>query len=136
MTLDHSFFGAWRLASSKVELSEGTAPPPFGAEASGLIVWSSDGAFSAQISPGPAPDGTEWPYIAYFGTWDYDEAAGEVVHTVDASVNANLRGTVQRRGVTFDGDRVTLRPPPTETDGVTRSMSIIWEREQRPDSAS
>ena len=130
MTLDSRFFGAWRLTSSAVELSEGTAPPPFGEDASGLIVWASDGGFGAQISPGPAPDGTERPYVAYFGTWDYDEAAGEVVHTVDGSVSENLRDTVQRRGVTFDGDRVTLRPPPTEVDGVTRAMSINWQRVQ------
>ena len=133
MTLNSAFFGAWRLVSSAVELSEGTAPPPFDENANGLIIWASDGAFSAQISSDPADDGTERPYVAYFGTWDYDEAAGEVVHTVDGSVSENLRETIQRRGVSFDGDRVTLRPPPTEVDGVTRSMSLIWEREPQSD---
>ena len=138
MTREDAFFGAWRLVSYDARLADGSAVFPLGVGPTGLIIWASDGAFSAQISPGAAADGAtdggEPPYIAYYGRWEFDEAAGEVVHHVDGSASANMRATPQRRKVTFDGDRVTLTPPPTEIEGVRRTMSLLWERERQPDS--
>jgi hypothetical protein len=122
------------LVSYEARLSDGTEVFPFGVGVAGMIIWDSDGAFSAQISPGAATAGVELRYVAYYGTWEFDEASAELLHHVDGSVNPDLQGTILRRQVTFDGDRVTLTPPPTEVDGMTRTMSLIWERERRTDS--
>ena len=136
MRQERSLIGAWRLASYEARLSDGTEVFPLGVGAAGMIIWDSDGAFSAQINPGAATAGVEPRYVAYYGTWEFDEASAEVVHHVDGSVNANLQGTIQRRQVTFDGDHVTLTPPPLEAEGTTRTMSLIWERERPTDGGS
>ena len=47
---------------------------------------------------------------------------------VDAAPNPALIGTAQVRGVRFDGDRMVLKPPPREIDGVLHHRELTWER--------
>jgi hypothetical protein len=67
-------------------------------------------------------------YVAFFGSWSLDEEAAEMVLTVAATFNAALQGTVQRRKFAFEGDRLTLQPPPTESGGETITTHVLWQR--------
>ncbi len=125
MAEGRSLVGAWRLVSYEARSADGVEVFPFGVGATGMIIWDTDGSFSAQISPGRAAGDTEPNYIAYFGRWELEEGGGAVLHHVAGSVTETLRGTSQRRGLTFDGDRVTLTPPARE--GAV-AMSLVWER--------
>ena len=49
-------------------------------------------------------------------------------HAVDAAPNPALIGTAQARGVRFEGERMVLKPPPREIDGVLHHRELIWER--------
>lgn len=125
MAADQSLVGAWRLVSYEARSPEGTEVFPFGVGATGVIIWSGDGAFSAQISPGDPSGDVEPNYVAYFGRWELEEASSSVLHHVAGAFNPGLRNTVQRRGLAFDGDRVTLTPPTREG---ANTMSLVWER--------
>ena len=121
--------GAWRLVSMIARSSNGDVRYPFGTEASGLIMWDAHGWFSAQIAPGgEGASGDPLQYGAYFGTWEIDDAAGELVHHVAGSFTERLRGTDQRRGFTFEGNRLMLQPPPTVTESETVTTTVTWER--------
>ena len=37
-------------------------------------------------------------------------------------------GTAQVRGVRFDGERMIVRPPPREINGVIHHRELSWER--------
>lgn len=126
------FIGAWRLVAFESRSTDGSVRHPFGVAATGLIMWDGSGAFSAQIAPGgEGSSGDPGQYVAYFGMWDVDDAAGEVVHHVAGAFNAALRGTDQRRRFVFEGDRLTLQPPPAVTNGETVTSTVTWERVKR-----
>ncbi len=121
--------GAWRLISMISRSSNGQVRYPFGEQASGLIMWDAHGWFSAQIAPGgEGASGDPAQYVAYFGTWELDEAAGEVIHHVAGSVSERLRGTDQHRKLAFEGNRLSLQPPPTVTASETVTTTVTWER--------
>ena len=124
------------LVSYEARRSDRTELFPFGIGATGMIIWTSDGSFAAQIRPGEAHDGGQPNYIAYYGTWNFDEASAELLHDVEGALGATMLGTVQRRHVSFDGDHVTLAPPPREVEGTTVTMSLTWERERHAGTSS
>jgi hypothetical protein len=129
---EQSLIGVWRLVSYEARLPDGTDIFPLGAGATGMIIWDSDGAFSAQISPGEA-QGMEPEYVAYYGTWEFDGTSSEVVHHVEGTANAVLHDPIQRRR---RGEREVIaieRDLPMEAEGVTATMSLTWVRDQRKD---
>jgi len=65
-------------------------------------------------------------FVAYFGTYEIDEATQKVVHHIEASLSPSWVGTELKRSFHFDAGRLTLtRPAP---DGSS-SDELIWERE-------
>ena len=66
--------------------------------------------------------------ISYGGTYECGDK--EVIHHCDISWNQSFTGTVQRRSVTFEGERMTLSPPPSPdpTDGTMSVRRLTWER--------
>ncbi len=60
----------------------------------------------------------------------YECVGDEVLHHCDISWNEKFTGTVQTRKVTFDGDRLTLSPPPSldPLDGKMSVRRMTWER--------
>jgi hypothetical protein len=65
-------------------------------------------------------------YNTYFGTYSINEPEGYVVHERKGSFNPNTIEDVIRH-YKFDGNRVTLMPPPTVQDGVSRQGYLTWE---------
>lgn len=136
--------GAWRLVSFKATaVDRGDVVEPYGARPRGMLVYTADGAMSAQIM---RPDRPQFQqarleegqpeelvaaavgYMAYGGTW---EVSGEslVVHHVEISLFPNWVGATLSRIATWDGDRLDLNlPEPAMIWGARRTGVLKWER--------
>jgi hypothetical protein len=137
--------GAWTLVSwVNVDNETGEESYPFGPDATGIIMYTSDGYMSAQImTPGRAeydrPDfagGTEAQhagaasgYLAYSGPYEVDEEASELRHYLDVSLLPNWLHSVQLRHAVLDGDRLTLS---AELPGTTFRTTLVWQRPAKP----
>ena len=139
-TLRERLIGTWRLVSYEVRGGDGSVVHPMGREVDGLIMYVPDGHMSANLMvPGrPAYTGgaaaSATPaqlaaaavgYFGYAGRFEVDEAAGVVIHRIEVALMPNLAGSTQRRYVSLEGKRLTLRADPM-TDGST--PFIIWDR--------
>ncbi len=60
--------------------------------------------------------------IAYYGTYDVDEATHRVVHHLEAASNPAWIGTDFMRWYSIEGNRLSLRTSPTSTS------PLVWER--------
>ena len=133
--------GTWRLVSASATTSTGTVEPsPFGANPSGLLIYTSDGTMSAQVSYGgrsrlsadrvaaPASERAEAfaTFFAYGGRYTIN--GDRVVHHVQIASVENWVGTDLVRVIVRDRDRMTLQTPPLAVDGVTRTSELIWQR--------
>jgi hypothetical protein len=136
------FPGTWRLISYGTHFPDGRVEHPFGDEATGLLIYTADGAMSGQVMRagrahlpnGYRRSGAVEPvvaafegYIAYCGIYQVEEDTLHVVHHVEASLFPNWVGTQQRRGYQFDGERLTLTAPGSRS-GVQVSNRLIWQR--------
>jgi hypothetical protein len=135
--------GAWQLASwSAVDVATGERSYPFGPDAMGLIMYTTDGYMSAQIMvPGRADydvadfaGGTQQQaaaaasgYMAYSGPYEVDEKAGVVRHHLELSLMPNWLNTVQVRDGVISGDRLTLSAD-LEVPGRERRAVLEWIR--------
>ncbi|WP_246162583.1 MULTISPECIES: lipocalin-like domain-containing protein [Brasilonema] len=54
--------------------------------------------------------------------------AWTVTHHVEIASIPNRVGKDLVRTFTLNGNRVTLKTPPTETDGVLKVFELVWER--------
>jgi hypothetical protein len=64
-------------------------------------------------------------FLAYYGRYEVDEAAGIVRHFVTGSSYFGYRGTTQVRRYEFSGDTLTLRAK-SSFDDSTRLL--VWRR--------
>jgi hypothetical protein len=66
--------------------------------------------------------------VAYAGTYKFDGKTVE--HHIDISANEISTGTIIRRLVKREGDRIVLTTPPSPRarDGKITIMSLMWER--------
>jgi hypothetical protein len=135
--------GTWRLVSFEYRLANGATVEAYGPAPLGLLVYDRHGNMTAQImSPdrprfasGDRRSGTldelhaaVEGYIAYFGTYEVDEAGGFVDHREHGDVFPNAVGTRQRRYFTIDGDRLVLEVPPVVLGGERMTARVVWER--------
>jgi hypothetical protein len=117
--------GTWRLVGAKSVDPQGQPlPPPYGPQAIGRIVFTSDKRILVSISDGrpELPAGTAREY----GGYSFDGTT--LITKVDAAPNPALVGTAQIRGVRFGNDRMVLKPPAREIGGVTHHRELTWER--------
>jgi hypothetical protein len=136
------FPGTWRLLSYQTHLPDGTIEYPFGEEATGLLIYTLEGAMSGQVmraGRASLPSGYRRSgavdevlaafegYIAYCGAYRVEEESSEVIHCVEASLFPNWVGTEQRRGYQFDAERLALSAEGSRK-GVTVSNRLIWQR--------
>ena len=140
--------GAWHLRRWDISYSDGRAPTyPYGTDATGLIVYSSDGWMNACIARGSrlrlssdsarhAPEAQRLAafesYFSYAGPYALREHQGrpQVVHTVTLSLNPNFVGTHQVRDLHFDADgRLTLSASDSVPgSAVRRHHRLLWQR--------
>ena len=67
--------------------------------------------------------------MAYFGTYEVDEATRTITHHIIGSAFPNWAGTVQRRFYELDHDRLRLTTPALPAgSGVTMTGILTWHR--------
>lgn len=145
---DNPLLGSWRLQRWEIAYGDGRSPTlPYGAEATGLILYTSDGWMSACIARGgrprlssdsvrSAPESERLAafesYFQYAGPYRIRTHAGrqQVVHTVTHSLNANFVGTQQVRNMDFGADgTLTLSASDTVPGSeVARHHRLVWQR--------
>lgn len=132
--------GVWKLQSCLRTFKDGRTAHPFGDKPVGRIIYDRAGRMSALLMrPGrrsTVPPGMELStapneelrdavtgFVAYFGTFDIEEATQTVIHHVEASLSPSWVGTDLKRRFRFDAGRLILiRPAPDSSD------ELIWER--------
>lgn len=146
--LANPLLGAWHLRRWDITYGDGRAATlPYGADATGLIVYSPDGWMSACIARArrprlsgesvrkvPAAESLAAfeSYFSYAGpyTLRLHGSRPQVVHQVTMSLNPNFVGTEQVRDMHFDAEgRLTLAASdavPGST--VARHHRLLWER--------
>jgi hypothetical protein len=128
-TIDPRIVGTWRLLSTEGRDDQGKLlPPPYGPKPMGLVVFAPDGRMMAVLCDGRArlPDGAPRQYVSYAGNYSFD---GETLTTrVDASSEASRVGGDQVRSASFDGRRMTLKPPRRMFAGQMQDQQLVWER--------
>jgi hypothetical protein len=143
MGISDRLVGTWRLVSFEYILANGATVKAYGHEPKGLLVYDRAGYMTAQImSPsrprfasGDRRSGTLEElhaaiegYIAYFGTYEIDEARGCVVHTELGDVFPNAVGTRQVRFYRFENDLLVLDVPPIVLGGERATARVVWAR--------
>jgi hypothetical protein len=121
--------GTWRMVGYHNRTAEGDPlDPTYGPEPIGLIRFDPHGRMVVVIADGrlDLPAGGRRPFTAYTGRWSFD---GGILSTeIDESFLTHFVGTTQVREARFDGDRMSLTPPPIIIDGVLNYRELIWER--------
>lgn len=133
--------GTWTLvAAEREEIPAGRTRDYLGENPSGFLHYLPDDRMMAIITRAgrKAPAGAVAnpaeaealvrSLVAYGGTYTCE---GDVVtHHCDISWNESFTGTLQKRTVTFEGDRLILSPPPSPdpTDGIMSVRRLTWKR--------
>jgi hypothetical protein len=123
-----TLLGAWRYVGTRINGSAWDR----GADPKGMIYYGPHGEMAVQIAPdvkrtraGAVMTPQEAltavkDYIAYFGTYTVDEAAGTVTHHRHDSLQPGDHGDLVRR-YELSGDRLVLRAP-------NSTLEVTWER--------
>ena len=140
---DHRFVGTWRLVSSEFRRSDDTIVYPYGDDAIGLLIYAATGHMAVQLlrahrplfAAGDPYRGTPEEikaafegYIAYFGSYEVNEAEGVVTHHVHGASFPNWIGGDQQRFFAFAGNQLILSTPPILAGTSTMTGVLIWER--------
>jgi hypothetical protein len=124
-----SIVGTWKLIAAVARDRDGKAlPTPYGGKGMGRVMFNAEGRMMAVTCDGRpelAP-GTPRSYSSYCGNYSFDGA--RLVTRVDASSDPARFGSDQVREVSFDGERMILRPPPRQTDAGEEYRELTWER--------
>jgi hypothetical protein len=116
---------------------------PLGKECQGILTFDSAGKLAAQlmnphranfasndILHGTSEEivGAYQGYVAFWGSYEIDEARTIMRYHVEGSLFPNWVGHPQERFFQFDGDRLTLKTTPVQVSGKTIVGVLIWER--------
>jgi hypothetical protein len=130
--------GNWTLLSYVTENRNGSRGKPYG-DAVGRLSYDEHGHMAGQVMrPGRldvAPG--EWGaqqvrsayagYIAYFGTYEVNEAEDVVVHHVQGALNPGWVGGDQTRQLRFDGDLLILSTEVPKAGAMVRHI-LTWKK--------
>lgn len=145
---DNPLVGTWRLIRWEITYGDGRpASLPFGADATGLILYSGDGMMNACIARGERPHLSSdsvrsapaaerlsafESYFQYAGPYSILGEPGrqQVVHRVTHALNPNFVGTEQVRDMVFaDDGSLTLSASDTVPGTtVARHHRLVWRR--------
>ncbi|HXO03832.1 MAG TPA: lipocalin-like domain-containing protein [Stellaceae bacterium] len=121
-----SIVGTWRLVEAQSHDPKGQPlSVPYGGKGMGRVMFSAEGRMMAVVCDGrpELPADTRRDYSSYCGNYKFDGT--QLITRVDAASDPARIGSDQVRDVSFDGDRMILRPPPRPT-GEHRVLT--WER--------
>ena len=138
---DNPFIGSWRLVSFEFRNAEGQVTCPFGEDAKGYIMYSSDRYMSVAIMTADRPNfASDDPressveemveasksHFSYCGR--YSVSDNKVIHHVEVSSFPNRMGKDLERTYKFHGNRLTLSTPPILVGGIQQMGHLTWER--------
>jgi hypothetical protein len=131
--------GTWTLVSVSVDgLSK---QEPYGPKPAGIMMFDGAGNFSVTIVRNGVPkfasdnrmQGTESENkaavqgsLAYFGTYEVDEATHALTVHIADSTYPNFRGQTQKRVVTLSGNELTVTNPTPSGGGGMATQ--VWRR--------
>lgn len=124
-----SIIGTWRLVAATAKDANGKPlPPPYGGQGMGRVAFTAEGRMMAVTCDGRTelPPGTRREYSSYCGNYTFD--GRRLVTRVDAASDPSRIGGEQVREVSFDGERMVLRPPPRPTADGLQHREIVWEK--------
>src|SRR5258708_32603783 len=135
LTAQDNLVGTWKLVSIKT--STGANSPVYGANPTGFLTYTKEGRVHAilgagdrkRLSTGDRTAATVEERAAAFSSFTayagrYTFEGDNVIHHVEIASIPNWVGTDLVRFVTLQGDRITLRTPPTVTSGVSQSLEL------------
>jgi hypothetical protein len=143
-----NLIGAWTLESYVSTSVDGSdVAYPLGADARGIIMYTSDGYMSAQLMRSDrTPFDRDDPhlahddqlaeaaagYLTYAGPFTVVED-GLIAHHVEVSLLPNWIGGIQYRKAHLEDSRLELGPPePILLDGEPRKAKLVWRRSELP----
>lgn len=141
--------GTWKLISAIAILTDGTIEPDvYGVNPVGYITYTPEARmmvmfascdralFSIDVSSPLGKDIQLVPvaelaqaftsFNAYAGTYELN--GNTVIHHIEIASIPNRVGTDLVRTFNLNGDRVSLKTPPTLSDGVLKVFELVWER--------
>ena len=124
-----SIVGTWKMVAAAARGRDGNAlPAPYGGQGMGRVMFNAEGRMMAVTCDGrpELPAGTPRSYSSYCGNYSFD--GSRLVTRVDAASDPARIGSDQVREVSFDGDRMILRPPPRQTGAGEEYRELTWER--------
>ena len=132
--------GGWILREWRIEYPQDKVRYPFGVDAIGQLLYTSDGQMSATIAAKKRPTlGQKNPrqlsesqkteafdsYFHYAGGWSIE--GDVVIHRVDFSLNPDFISSIQRRRARFiNGSQLTLSAEESTADKGQRSHILEW----------
>ena len=141
-TTRDQFLGVWKLISYQRKSKDGQLAHPFTEKPVGRMTYDKAGRMSGQLMRpgrkstmqsgisfvnGAAPDAeireAANGFIAYFGTFDIDEANSTVIHHVEACLVPSWVGQDLKRKYRFEQSRLLLS---AETAGMI--VNLVWQR--------
>lgn len=149
MPAGNPLLGSWLLLRWEIAYGDGRPPTlPYGADATGLILYTADGWMSAcigrtgrpRLSSDSVRSAPEAERLAAFESWfqyagpfalrERSDGGLEVVHRVTHALNPNMVGTEQVRRVEFGiEDTLTLSASDTVPGStVARHHRLRWRR--------
>lgn len=141
MANSNRFVGTWRLIRCEHKMSDGTSRFPWGLDAKGLLLYTSDGYMSAflmkadrhrfasdDIFEGTASERVDAmeSCLAYAGRYRVEEK--RVVHIVELSPFPNWIGSEQIRLFEWRGAQLILSSLPFQTSRGEETAYLTWER--------
>ena len=129
-------WGAWHLVSWSLVYADGRPPEyPLGADATGLLMYTSDAHVSAllmrKVRPATAPANPAEAAAAYADSFAYSGRYtvrdGTAYHAIEVSTNPALIGITSTRYIELAGDRLILSGPDFSA-GSPRTQRIAWRR--------
>ena len=135
--------GTWTLLLVDNIKDDGTHVPAYGPNPDGILIFTSDGHYSAQIArSGRAPVASGNPLtgtadenkataqgsIAHFGTYTVDEQAKTITFRIQSSSFPNWDSATQKRSVTaLTAEVLTYRGDTPPASGYTHT-ELAWKK--------
>jgi len=124
-----SIVGTWKMVAAAARDRDGKPlPAPYGGKGMGRVCFDAEGRMMAVTCDGRPvlPPGASRAYSSYCGNYRLD--GSRLITRVDAASDPSRIGSDQVREVSFDGERMILRPPPRQGEAGEEYRELTWER--------
>jgi len=141
--LSITLLGTWKLVSRIDVTQDGRRciDPSLGEDPIAILYYDRSGNFAAQFmkrdrsgqvvdatSSGQNNSRAQGGYDAYFGSYSIDDALGTVTQRLFGSLSNENVGMVLTRGMTVEGDKLTIQLQTTSALSEPVTRTLIWER--------